>query len=149
MPTRRVLHSVLHDFLGTFTSRYSDYRGYWLFGQLPNDIDQWSIDLLGDSPSGDTPTDAAHRLAHRRFAEQMQKSGLGRSVVREAMLRFERDPQPILGRRGEHEAWGSKVTMVVRVVTDVGSVIERRQTIFVAAHDPDQEGRRRPEDWGK
>ena len=32
MPTRRVIKSVLHNFLGTYTSRYSDYNGYWLFG---------------------------------------------------------------------------------------------------------------------
>ncbi len=28
------MKGVLHNFLGTLTSRYSDHRGYWLFGPL-------------------------------------------------------------------------------------------------------------------
>lgn len=34
MARRRVIKSVLHNFLGTYISRYSDFRGYWLFGFL-------------------------------------------------------------------------------------------------------------------
>ena len=34
MPTRNALKGVLAGFLGTYTSRNSDYRGYWLLGFL-------------------------------------------------------------------------------------------------------------------
>lgn len=147
MPSRRVLKSVLHNFLGTFSSRYSDLRGYWLFGQLPADLDRWVVDLRGDPPEGEAPLEVARRLAIRRFQEQLGKAGLDRSVVREAVLSWARDA-PALGRQGEFEARGHRVELHVRVVTDRGSIIERRQFSFVAVHDPSRERRRSPVAWG-
>lgn len=145
--SRRVLKSVLHNFLGTFSSRYSDHRGYWLFGQLPADLDRWVVDLRGDPPEGEAPLEVARRLAIRRFKEQLDKAGLDRSVVREAALSWARD-EPALGWQGEFEARGHRVEFHVRVVTDRGSIIERRQLSFVAVHDPSRERRRLPVDWG-
>jgi hypothetical protein len=46
MKPRRIIKGVLHNFLGTYTSRYSDYDGYWLFGMLVRDVEELSIDLL-------------------------------------------------------------------------------------------------------
>src|SRR5262245_48977570 len=145
--SRWVLKSVLHNFLGTFASRYSDHRGYWLFGQLPAGLDQWSVDLRGDPPEGEAPVEVAQRLAIRRFGEQVCRAGLDMSVVREAALSWTRE-KPVLGRQGEHETWGHHVEFLVRVVTDKGRAIERRQMAFVAVHDPRRERRRLPVDWG-
>ena len=39
IPARRHLKSVLAGFLGTYTSRYSDFQGYWLFGFIVEVID--------------------------------------------------------------------------------------------------------------
>ena len=147
MASRRVLKSVLHNFLGTFASRYSDHRGYWLFGQLPADLDRWVVDLRGDSPEGEAPVEVARRLAIRRFTEQLGKVGLDMSVVREAALSLTR-VAPAVGWQGEQEAGGHRVELQVRVVTDRGGNIERRQSIFVAVHDPSRERRRLPVDWG-
>jgi hypothetical protein len=46
MATRRVIKSVLRNFLGTYTSRYSEIRGYWLFGFLVPDLGELHFDLL-------------------------------------------------------------------------------------------------------
>lgn len=53
------MKSVLRGFLGTYTSRYSDYRGYWVHGQLPPDLLECTIDLLGSASLRDGPTEAA------------------------------------------------------------------------------------------
>ena len=37
---------VLDNFLGTFTSRYLDHNGYWVFGMLVGDLGELRIDLL-------------------------------------------------------------------------------------------------------
>ena len=39
MPTRRVIKSVLRNLLGTLTSRYSDWHGYWLLGFVVKDLE--------------------------------------------------------------------------------------------------------------
>jgi hypothetical protein len=31
---KRIINGVLDNFLGTFTSRYSNYSGYWVFGMM-------------------------------------------------------------------------------------------------------------------
>ena len=103
---------------------------------------------MGDPPDGDAPVAVAQRLAIRRFAEQMRKAGVDLSVVREAVLWWTRDSEPVLGRQGDYESVGHNVEFTVRVVMDVGRTIERRHSAFVAAHDPSRERRRLPVDWG-
>jgi hypothetical protein len=114
--TRRIIKSVLHNFLGTYTSRYSDFNGYWLFGFLVGDISQVAVDLLGADRYQEknragfnrggalqrfvysfypypyphyayrSPIAYAEWLAARRFAEQIGKAGLPPSWFREARL---------------------------------------------------------------
>ena len=50
--------------------------------------------------------------------------------------------------QGEVEAAGHRVELRIRVITDRGGVVERRLTVFVAAHDPGKERRRSEEHWG-
>lgn len=147
MPRIRVLTSVLHNVLGTFASRYSDHRGYWLLGQLPADLDRWVVDLMADPPEGESTIDVARRLAVRRFKEQLGKSGFDASVVREAELAWTRQ-EPAFGWQGEYRAQGRRVELRMRVVTDKARIVERRRSVFVAVHDPGKESRRLPIDWG-
>ena len=147
MASRRVLKSVLHNFLGTFVSRYSDHGGYWLLGQIPADLDRWVVDLLEDPPEGESPLEVARRIAWQRFREQLVKAGLDMAVVREASLSWQRH-ETALGWQGEHEAQGHRVELQARAVTDTGVLIERRQSSFVAVHDPARERRRMPLNWG-
>ena len=75
--TRRAILGVLGNFLGTYTSRYSDYEGYWLFGFLVTDIGELRIDLLAPSAGeSDAPLGVAVRSAAAQFADQVQKAGL-------------------------------------------------------------------------
>ncbi len=109
---------------------------------------RFSADLLRDPPDGDAVIQVTQRLAVRRFAEQVLKSGLDQSVVREAVLELTRDSKPVRGQQGGFRARGRNMNFLVRVVMDTGRVFEEQQTVFVAAHDPSKERRRNPVDWG-
>ena len=148
LTTRRVMRSVLRGFLGTYSSRYSDYRGYWLHGQLPSEALECTIDLLGCAPVRDGPTEAAQRIAVRRFAEQLHKSGLTFDVVREATLQIARTVEVIKGRQGDSVADGHMVRFSARSVMDNGRVYQDECTVVVAPHDPEKERRRLEADWG-
>lgn len=147
MATRRVMRSVLHNFLGTFTSRNSDHRGYWLFGPLLPGLEWLTVDLLGDPSDGEVATEVVRRVAIRRFSEQMLKLGLDRSCVRKAELVLTRDSQLVPGCHGDFESLGHEVSFAARVVMDNNHVYERHQSAFVAAHDPSKERRRDPTYW--
>ena len=43
MVRRQVIKGALRGFLGTFTSRYSDFHGYWLLGQLLANVSRWHV----------------------------------------------------------------------------------------------------------
>ena len=149
MPTRRAIKGVLHNFLETYISRYSDYRGYWLHGQLPSYQNEWAIDLLGGfDEQGDTPERAARVLAIRGFGEQLRKSGLSFNTVREASLRITRDAKVAKGFQSGHMTEGHMFRFIVRVVNDKGRVHEDNREVFVAPHDAEIENRRLEVDWG-
>src|SRR5262245_28787953 len=87
MATRKAVRGVLGNFLGTYTSRYSDSDGYWLFGFLVADLGELRIDLLAP-PASDSegPLGLAVRSAAAKFADQMQKAGLVCPQIQEAWL---------------------------------------------------------------
>ena len=132
---------VLDNFLGTYTSRNSDYGGYWLLGQLRVNQREWTVDLLGTPPTENTPEDAGHRLAIRKFAEQVNKAGLTLHVVREARLRLARTPQAVEGQHGDFRANGNMVRCSASASLSTGSTFERECLIFVAPHNPKKERR--------
>ncbi|MFT7463064.1 MAG: hypothetical protein ACI9EF_001406 [Pseudohongiellaceae bacterium] len=77
MARRTALQGTLNSFLGRYTSRHSDYRSYWLLGQLPAlDLSNGSFDLLNLAVEATSPTGAAQNLAARRFAEQVAEAEL-------------------------------------------------------------------------
>jgi len=138
MTRRRVIRGVLHNFLGTFTSRYSDFDGYWMFGLLIEDMDTESIDLLAVSAetTDATPSAFAKRLAAQRFTEQIAKTGISRSWLREAYLDLLKSQDSRLGIFNGRFSSGYDLKFLARIVTDLGSVYERSASIFVAPHDP-------------
>jgi hypothetical protein len=136
MATRRVMRSVLHNFLGTLTSRHSDYQGYWLFGQLPANVEALEVNLLDDPPDGEALVQVVERVAIRRFSEQLLKARLDRSFVCEATLLLTRDQEPVLGWHGELQSLGHDLDFKVRVRMDSNRVLEDRQVAFAAPHDP-------------
>jgi len=142
------MKSVLHGFLGTYTSRNADYRGYWIHGQLPSGLQEWTIDLSGSAPVSEEPAEATHRLAARRFAEQVRKAGLTFGVVREATLQITRIPGVITGWHGDFSSDGQMIRFSARAVMDNGRIYQDERTVFVAPHDPEKERRRLETDWG-
>jgi len=143
MKPRRIIKGVLHNFLGTYTSRYSDHDGYWLFGMLVRDVEELSIDLLCPSTDAASPMSvvAAIQLAAQRFREQMEKSGLSVLCAREARLHImklndlRRDF--VNGRMSD----GHTVRFVAGVVSDRGKTYEHEVSMFVAPHDAKVETR--------
>src|SRR6266446_2562168 len=96
MPSQRILKSVLHNLIDTFTSRNADFDGYWLHGLLLIGLDELRIDLLslqGASP-GRSPIAYACRLAGQQFREQMAKGNLDVSRLAEAVLTVRRRDEP-------------------------------------------------------
>lgn len=136
--SRKVIRGVLQNFLGTFTSRYSDVGGYWLFGLLAEEIDHLRIDLMGQGPGGtdQTPLAVARSLAGTKFAEQLAKADVPKSCLREAFLVITKSPDPRLGDVNGHVSSGHDVTFTARAVTDLGKAYESATSLFIAPHDP-------------
>jgi len=131
-----MLKGVLSGFLGTYTSRYSDYKGYWLFGFLSS-IHLLEIDLLGDSESrGTEPVELARCLAIDAFADQLAKVAMPESCVRRAGLVIRIVGEPVEEVAGSSLRRGNHVAFYVEVETDQKKIFRATRTVFVAAHDP-------------
>ena len=143
MTSRRVISGVLHNFLGTFTSRYSDFDGYWVFGFLVESMDTVRIDLLGDVAeiADTTPQGFARRLASQKFGEQIAKAGLPREWFREAYLEISKSPESRFGVVNGQSSSGYDMRFQAHVVTDLGRAYDSTASIFVAPHDPKIESR--------
>ena len=146
----RVIKGVLDNFLGTYTSRYADYKGYWLFGLLVSDLDVVVFDLLAGGGGHGSLLEVAERLACVKFADQMRKAGLDASQVHRAWLRIARPP----GTVAQYSCFAGRcragygVEFRAGSETKEGRVYERGRVVFVAPHDPLCELRRAPEHWG-
>ena len=93
MATRRIIRGVLGNFLGTYVSRNSDYKGYLLFGFLVGEFTELTVNLLGQSVSDPhSPVGVAVLSAIARFEDQRGKAGLPVSRIREASLIIRQTP---------------------------------------------------------
>jgi len=144
------MKSTLYNFLGTYTSRYSDYDGYWLFGLIVGDLQQLSIDLLHpDSGSQErTPKAVAVSLATIKFREQAVKAGVPLESVRDATLVIRKDPETKRSFVDYAERVGYNVLFSVQAIMASGRVYQAETSVFVVPHDSRWERRRLPEDWG-
>ncbi len=142
MATRRVIKSVLQSFLGTYTSRYSDYDGYWLFGFLVADLGELRINLLGQNV-GDpaSPVGVATSLAVTKFEEQRRKSDLAPSHIHEAWLTIQRLPGERKWWASDHWSAGFNIRFSALAVMENGKRYERECDVFVAPHNPEFESR--------
>ena len=141
MTSHRALGSVLHNFLETYSSRYSEYEGYWVFGLLVQVLREETIDLLATAAVEATPTNFAVRLAASRFRDQVQKAGLDLARVPEARLLITRSPTARGGQVNGHARAGYEVKFVAMARSDRGRTFEREKSVFVAPHDPAVERR--------
>lgn len=137
----RALRSVLHNFLETLSSRYSDLDGYWIWGQVVTDVDGRRIDLLGTGElENAAPVGALVQLARERFVEQLTKQGITPSRVEAASLSI----ACVGGARAfvnGPERPGYHVTLTV-VATVGGRHDSCTTTLIAAPHEPALESRR-------
>lgn len=142
MPTHRVMKAVLWNFLGTFTSRYSDFEGYWLFGFLVEDLVALRIDLLvPGAGEPDSPLRAAMHAAPARFDEQLRKAAFDRARLLSASLTMRKRPEPVAIAECAQQRTGHRVTFVATAAIRGGHNYERELSILVAPHDPRIESR--------
>ena len=141
--TRRAIKGVLHNFLRTYTSRYSDYDGYWLFGLVAAQLGDVRVDLCADPPAGRvlTPLAALTEFARRKFREQLDKAGVPRRYIGEAELRVTRSDASTHGPVNGRWSDGHDFTFTVRAVSDRRTTFQDQVTVFVALHDATLESR--------
>jgi hypothetical protein len=143
MKVRRHIPAVLHNFLESFASRNSDYRGYWLFGFLVSDILPVTIDLLHweqrNSSSGALAS--AGREATKKFREQAKKAGIPLEFITSVALTITKVSHPKSGEVNGYIVSGYDVSVAVEATTDQSKTYWSEKLIFVAPHDPDVERR--------
>jgi hypothetical protein len=147
MPTRRVVKAVLGNFLVTYTSRYSDFQGYWLFGLVEAELGFLELDLLSSPIADKTPSAALRRFAIVKFRDQLSKSGLPQESLARATLTITKQPNTVAGWHGDRMTNGAMVDFRASVVLDNGREYAKVVTVFVAPHDPTIEWRRYPGYW--
>jgi len=137
MVSERAMKSVLHNFLETYTSRYSDYDGIWVFGFIVETMLPANIDLMASSDfRADLPPEPfAVQLASTKFREQVSKGRLTLSSIREARLEILKGARNRNGLVNGTECVGWDVLFKVEVLMNSGEVYRREKSIFVARHD--------------
>jgi hypothetical protein len=138
MGRRRSIKSMLHNFLGTYTSRNSDYDGYWIFGFLVRDLTQLTIDLCHSdiSASKRKATNEAVRLAVANFKDQRQKARLNISWIQSAHLTITRSSIRRPGRVNSQRSFGYTLSFLVQARSDFARAYTCEKSLFVAPHDP-------------
>ena len=140
MATQRTIRGVLGNFLGTYTSRYADYDGYWLFGYLIVDFDELRIDLMkATSEEARSPVEVAIHSAVTKFEDQVRKAGLVRSQIREAQLAIRKLAGSVVGSVNGHRCTGCNVSFSALAVMEANRRVERETIVFVAPHNAEVE----------
>lgn len=149
MSVRKVIRSVLWNFLGAYTSRYSDFDGYWLFGFLVGTGESREIDLLASQIVTSRPEETAAFLAQLKFADQLRKAGISKSEIRTARIGITRSPDRVRRRIStirpspphELERDCYTVTCHAEATLQDETVFAVERVLFVAPHDPSVEWR--------
>ena len=128
---------MLKNFLGTYTSRYSEFQGYWLFGFLVADLGELRIDLLATTASAsEGPLSVAIRLAVEKFQDQVRKARVAPARVRSGRLILRRSPSAVKGTVNRHACLGYSVHFMAEVVMNDERRYEQEHVLFVAPHNP-------------
>jgi hypothetical protein len=137
MPRRRALPACLHNFLGAYTSRYSEFDGYWLFGFVVDKFDLLEFDLLAQvRPAGSAEMIAAFDLARKSFHQQLDRARFDPSIVRQAKLTITRSLASVEQCVNGSLRAGRHLKFEIQVVRDDGKSHSRATKVFVAPHNP-------------
>lgn len=135
MPGAGVLRGVVGNTLSSYLSRYSQFRGYWLFGFLVPGLRALEVDLLGAPSAGDMPSDHASRRAQAVFREQLAKAGYPRARIARGVLVLDQgEPMHVVHEFRRGEGW--RVVARVSVTTVAGRSFGAQQSVGVCSHDP-------------
>jgi hypothetical protein len=136
------MRSVVHNFVESFTSRHSDFYGYWLFGFVVAELAQTRLPLMAlPSLPVTTAIEAMANLAAAKFQYQLTKADLQSSSVRGAWLHILRLPGEEVREVDGHQRVGSRLEFTVEAVMSNGKRVMETAVIFVAPHDPRVERR--------
>jgi hypothetical protein len=138
MTSQRIMKSVLHNFLESYTSRNSDYDGFWVFGFMVETMQSTNVDLIGarsDYRAGLAPETFAVRLATTKFREQLSKSRLTLSGTREARLEIRKLRGDRSGFVNGMECLGWDVLFRVEAAMDSGETYRCEKSMFIAPHN--------------
>ncbi|HEX4342556.1 MAG TPA: hypothetical protein VH255_04150 [Verrucomicrobiae bacterium] len=143
MASHQILKGILQNFLGTYTSRYSDYEGYWVFGFLTLEAEQVTINLLNpETDFSENQTLAfAVNLAKRKFSEQLTKNNFPISRIREAHLEIKKLPEPKKGFVNGRASAGNDFRFTTKAASANGKIFEATVLVFIAPHNPSIESR--------
>lgn len=108
---------------------------------LVSNVDVQRVNLLGSEAAADDALTTAGVMAQQRFRQQLTKSGLDGSYIREAWLEIHRSPRSATVFVNGLAATGYELTFTARVVSDLGRTYESTHSIFVAPHDAGVERR--------
>ncbi len=120
MPTHRAIKALINNFLGTYVSRYTDHRGFWIFGLWVNEHEFQSIDLLSPAAEGDSVSASAENLAKARFSEQSTKFGFSHDDFSAVSVSITRSSELVHGHAGNRPVLGYRLTLTVRVISASG-----------------------------
>lgn len=134
--SRRAMRGVLHNFLDTFSSRYSDLDEYWLFGLLVERLTLVRFDLLdaGACAVDDVPTGRARQLAVAKFTQQVERGRLCLPIVSDATLVLERLPMLVRGAVNGRPCDGYLIKLMASARVHSGQEYCSEKTVFVAPH---------------
>ena len=143
MKVRRRITGVLCSLLESFGSRYSDFDGYWIFGQLLRESDAFSISLLtSDASAADSRVLAkAKSIARSALRAQIQRAHIPIECVADAVLKIRKLDGDRIGSVNGHVAKGFSVSISAEAVSDFGKLYTAEKFLFVALHDPNLEHR--------
>jgi len=83
-----IIKSIIDGYHGAFTSRNADYRGYWIFGFIVNELEGLEIDLLLPYPKPTkaiSPMEAIEALARYRFQSIVYRHDFQIELIKEAI----------------------------------------------------------------
>jgi len=135
MASPKQIRGALRSFLGTYTSRYSAFDRFWLFGFIVGRVSDLRIDLMCPLAivNESAPLAAAREVARAKFQEQLVKNGVAASVA-SAWLLIEVSPTGAEVR--PHWRNAQPVRFTVEASSIKGVIVSESVVIQVAPHDP-------------
>lgn len=142
MKRSQSITGVIHNFLGAYTSRYSDFKGYWAFGMIVDDLFVTEIDLL-DTRSENVQKNVGEYVlsrAQNTFKDQMSKAGILHNTIERAILQIRRCNTKT-GFINNTKKNGWIVDFTAEVVTKKNLQYRDSKMLFIAPHDSRNEFR--------